>query len=1097
MKQVACKTSFTASILCYFLMLNSSVQAQISADVTLPTNVTQSGNAFEITGGTQAGGNLFHSFKDFSVPTGGEAFFNNAANASNVANILSRVTGGSISQIDGLIRENYGANFILINPSGINFGPNARLQIGGSFLASTASSIKFLDGTEFSAINPQSSPLLTVSVPVGLQFGQNAAPIRVQGSGHSFTVADPIFSPITRVSNATGLQVQPGQTLALVGGDIEIESGILTAEGGRIELGSVAEGLVSLNSVTQGWRLSYENVPAFKNIAMRSLALVDASGLSSGSIHLQGQNISVSDGSLVLIQNQGLSPAGTISINADESVVVDGTNIDGTIRSSLTNETIGAGMGGDINIATRQLVVEDGATIVAKTFSPAMGGNVNINASQSVQVTGASVIDPSVTSSIVAATFGPGDSGYNAVSTGQLTAANGGTIATATFGSGKGGNLNLIAADSIEFVGGEPNSFLPSGAIASTFSTGNAGNLTIATQRLIVRDGGGVIASTLASGTAGNIAIDASQSVEVKGVAPGLINPSLIASSANIVDASIQELFGLPAVPSGVSGSVTINTSQLRVTDAALVTARNDGLGISGNVRINASSIFLDNLGAITAEVGGTLGQNGVVIFSPLTLGANRGGDIAISTEQLVVLGGARISTATFTNAEGGDISINASESVQAIGFFPIAPSSLSLIGSSTFGSGNSGNISISTGRLTILNGANIGAGTFGIGKSGNVTVNATQSVEVIGAEPTQLVGSLLGVSTLNAGDAGNLTIATPRITVRDGGRIDSSTAATGAAGNITINAPQSVEVRGTITGTPIPSLISSGANIESEITRQIFNLPAVPTGTSGNLTINTDRLVIDDGAQINVRNEGTGNAGTLNINAGSIFLNNEASITAATQSGEGGNINLQIRGPLQLRRNSQISAQAAGTSNGGNITIDASVLAILENSGINANAFQGRGGNIDINTQGLFRCQNCQISASSELGVDGVVEIFTPDNDTSLEVLDVPEQITQPEEVVAQVCPTTPQQARSEFTITGRGGLPPRPSEPLSSSALVRVDSSLSAEETLEKTDTSKLPLPARGWYINDRGAVVLAAQVPNSTPYDSRLTSPNCHAH
>ena len=696
-----------------------------------------------------------------------------------------------------------------------------------------------------------------------------------------------------------------------------------------------------------------------------------------------------------------------------------------------------------------------------------------------------------MTSSIVAATFGPGDSGHNAVSTGQLTAANGGTIATATFGSGKGGNLNLIAADSIEFVGGEPNSFLPSGAIASTFSTGNAGNLTIATQRLIVRDGGGVIASTLASGTAGNIAIDASQSVEVKGTAPGLTNPSLIASSANIVDASLQELFGLPAVPSGVSGSVTINTGQAIVTDGAQITSSNDGVGLSGKIRIDANLVLVENRGAIASELGGESALT--------TIGGDRGGSIEITVQQLAIRNGGEISTVTFTNAAGGNIEIDAPELVQVTGFFPTNSRLFSSISASTLGSGNSGDIKISTGRLVITDRGNVNAATLGIGDGGNLTINATQSVEVSGIEPNEGGPSLLSVSSLDAGNAGNLIINTPRLIVRNGGRIDSSTLATGSAGSIEINASESLEVSGTATipGTNIPSIISSGANIESPILRLILGLPPVPSGSSGNVTINTGQLSVTDGGQVNVRNEGTGNAGTLDINASSVLLNNNSNISAATQSGEGGNINLQIRGPLQLRRNSQISAQAAGTSNGGNIIIDASVLAILENSGINANAFQGRGGNIDVNTQGLFRCQNCQISASSELGVDGVVEIFTPDNDTSLEVLDVPEQITQPEEVVAQVCPTTPQQARSEFTITGRGGLPPRPSEPLSSSALVRVDSSLSAEETLEKTDTSKLPLPARGWYINDRGAVVLAAQVPNSTPYDSRLTSPNCHAN
>lgn len=287
----------------YYLYLISSLvlclhvniaEAQIQPDGTLPSNtrVTSNGNTFLIENGTRVGGNLFHSFSEFSVPTGGEAFFNNAL---DIQNVINRVTGKNISNINGLIRANGTANLFLINPNGIIFGPNAQLNIGGSFIGSTASSIKFADGSTFSATNPSAPPLLTINVPIGLQFGSNPGRIINQSQATSLVPLPPIDTPIPIPSNV-GLQVQPEKTLALVGGDLIFNNGNLTAYQGNILLGSVASpGLVSFIPTPTGLAFDYADIQNFGNIELSGTASVTASGFGGGAIQVRGGSVVLRD----------------------------------------------------------------------------------------------------------------------------------------------------------------------------------------------------------------------------------------------------------------------------------------------------------------------------------------------------------------------------------------------------------------------------------------------------------------------------------------------------------------------------------------------------------------------------------------------------------------------------------------------------------------------------------------------------------------------------------------------------------------------------------------------------------------------------------
>jgi filamentous hemagglutinin family protein len=633
------------------LVLAAPAGAQVTADGTLGTTVTPSGaTTYTITGGQfQGPATLLQSFGDFSLPNTtdtahfdlGNASYGGAANGVNV--VIGRVTGGNLSTINGQIRLTGGnaPDLFLINPSGIVFGAGATLNVPGSFVASTAENVLFANNVAF-GIGNTPDPLLTITAPTGLQLSSSSGEILVQGTGH--LLAGGAFSPLDRSNNPTGLQVGTGNSLSFIGNGVTFAGGVAGVNGGgHLEVGSVSQGQVRLNAAGGGWVGDYAGISQLSDIQMTQQSLLDASG-SQGSIQLQGRNISLAEGSTALIQNLGTQPSGGITVNAAGVLSLTGGSSNGVVGSALQIENLGTGQIGSINIAAEQLLLQQGGRIVSQTFGPGSGGSVDVKVSGDVAIEGFLPANPGVFSTILANTFSPlGNSGNITITSENLRVLDGGAIGSATFSTGQASAIQINTTDLTEIAGFNPFAVLSSAVSSSSLGAGNANDVTLNTSRLVVRDGALLGSTTQSAGASGNVIVTASESIAVRGRGPAFNQVSRILSAAEIVDPITQALLGLPPIPSGNSGSVTIQTPSLTVADQGTVSVRNDGPGTSGSLQINAGTTFLNNQGSLTANA-----QSG------------EGGNIALRGDALVLRQNSLINATAGGTGNGGNITINA-----------------------------------------------------------------------------------------------------------------------------------------------------------------------------------------------------------------------------------------------------------------------------------------------------------------------------------------------------------------------------------------------------------------------------------------------------
>ncbi|MBD2527678.1 S-layer family protein [Nostoc sp. FACHB-133] len=837
-----------------------------------------------ITGGATRQINLFHSFQEFNISEGRGAYF--FSPSADIQNILARVTGGNRSEILGTLGTfgNSQPNLFLINPNGIIFGEKASLNVQGSFVATTANGVQFGNAGNFSATNPQVPALLTVN-PSALFFNQINQNAAITNQSQAPAGVDLVGRDVT------GLRVPDSKSLLLVGGNVNLDGGGLTANGGRVELaGLTAPGNVGLNVAANALTLSVPNDLQLADISFSNQAFVSVIGAEGGDIAINVRNFEISNSFLFAGIDTGLgdgsTKGGDININADSISLLNNAQIanstDGkgdagnvfiTARDaiSLDSASIGSNVGsidavgnaGKIDITTGSLSVMNGAQINSFTRGRGNAGNITIQARDTVTFdgVGSNGFVSASSSSVISGAVGNG--GNINVTAGSLFLTNGGVLAvvvngaygTLEGGQGRGGNVNINVRDALTVSGAKTGIFgiLDAGAI------GRAGDINVEAANVFFRNGGGIVTSTFGRGDSGNIFITAHDAIS--------LDSTFIASNVESIDAV------------GNAGKINITTGSLSLTNGAQINSSTRGRGNAGNITIQArDTVTFDGVGSDASASG------------------------------------------SFSRVEAGAV-------------------------------GNGGNINVTAGLLSLTNGGQLGvlvneaSGTLegGQGRGGNVNINVRDALTISSAESSAYSGIFGTLSAGAIGRAGDIKVEAENVFVKDGGTIISSTLGRGDAGNISITARDAI------------SLDQRGiySNVES--------IDAV--GNAGDIDITTGSLFVTNDAQINSFTRGRGSAGDITIQAKD----------AVTFDGVGSN---------GFGTGSFSSVDAGAVGNGGNINVTAGSLSLTNGGqlGVSVNEAsgtlkggQGRGGNINISVRDALTISGAGTGISGFLGAGAI----------------------------------------------------------------------------------------------------------------------------
>ncbi len=1008
-------------------------QAQIRTDASLG-QAAQSlvGPSFLIGQnlGKLSGSNLFHSFQSFNLASGESATF--TTSTAGIAHVISRVTGGEASWINGqisLLAASGKPAFFFINPAGVVFGAGAKIDVPGAFHVSTADSLRFADGTR-----------LQVDLGKVSSFS-SAAP---EAFGFLGAQSNPVV-----VYDGAVLATNAGQSMNLAGGDLRVDNAILV---GSADIRLAAVGKQALDLPLTGTPPALSGQIILSNEALigsANLGSQDAGRISldAGSITLSGLssissyaragssgkgaairlhaagNVLISDGANLYSTAAGAGDAGDISVEGNGVRLELGGYIEG---GSLTGST---GRGGAIQLLARQaLTLDSEATISYGVRGSGTGGLISLSAASigladNASITNVALLGRAAAIKLQASeglTMGSGamirnlasgsgvqggdiemSLGGDLVMNGRsqffasgLSGGNSGNIAltarnmsldgnsfvstSALYGDASSGNVSLTASGTLSL---NHDAYISS----NTYSERSGGSITLRAQSLLMANGSQLNSTAFENGgNAGNIDVAATQRIELSGssslgsatLTTG--NGGRVRVAAPVVSldskASIYTTAGVGSL--GNAGQIEISApTRLSLSGGGLIdSSSNSLLGNAGSIAITAGNIEFTG--------------SGIASRSLLPTGQGLSGGISLqATGKIKLSEDSVISTSTSSKANGGLISVAASDLV----LDHSSLLSLALPGSS----GSGGNIEVGvTGELRGMAGSFISTTTFGNGAGGSVQLRARDMV---------FEGLLTGVSASatagSGGQVGGIDIrATGKLSLLDGASLT-------ANNNAVVSQPTGLQA--SVLSITARELAMRGAEIS--------------TSSFGNVAANRIAITSSDATRLWNSGIGTsaneGNGGAISLQAGRLLVLDSSLLTTSVFGSQGNGGNVAIGADLMLMKTGFVQANTSATlASGGLVAIDVKSLVASGNS-----LFVG--GELPLEPKaGVFGFN--VIQAAAPTGVSGVIAITSPvlDLSGSLSVLEA-------RPIDTGGLGRNPCQTRegSSLSLAGRGGLPAR----------------------------------------------------------------------